>query len=158
MTPTELDKFLKHEGSIGERILRRQAKAKAGLSDLEARVPPAIKARARPFYESARAAIDAPGLPRTSRPVNADGGATFHFAVTRVTKGSPVLNKAGLTKSGLAIAHQAYVERPHASEKLHTPEGLSTNIEMTALENDGFHRCARARLPRAIAGRQKPHP
>ena len=48
----------------------------------------------------------------------------------------PVLNKAGLTKSGLAIAHQIYVERPHASEKLRTADGLSTNIEMTALEPD----------------------
>ena len=76
MIPTELDKFLQQQGSIGERILRRQANAKARLSDLEAKVPPAIKTRARPFYESARAAIDAPGLPRTSRPVNADGGAT----------------------------------------------------------------------------------
>ena len=126
MTEGELELFLAKEGSIGERIMRQQANAKARIDAFALKVATAERLNLHPILDAARAALEQPGLPRTTRPTNRDGGTSFHFAISKVTKESGALMVPGLAPRGAAEAHQAYVERKNRAEKLLDADGLSS--------------------------------
>ena len=71
-------------------------------------------------------ALMRPGVAPATRPVNKDGGSTFHFALTFVSKGSAFTRMSGGDRTGSAAAHEAYIEREGAAERL--DEKLEQNV------------------------------
>lgn len=61
-------------------------------------------------------ALDRPGVAPTRKPKNADGGETFHFALTTVSKTSSFTRLLTGEREGSAAAHESYIEREDAPE------------------------------------------
>lgn len=82
------------------------------------------------------------------RPLSRDGAVTCHFSQTSVSKTSPILARIRAAKAGRcyqgsrAVAHEAYIERPGAAERLgparsRRATGRDGREQQAYLERDG---------------------
>ena len=82
------------------------------------------------------------------RPLSRDGAVTCHFSQTSVSKTSPILARIRAAKAGRcyqgsrAVAHEAYIERPGAAERLgparsRRAAGRDGPAQQAYLERDG---------------------
>ena len=103
--------------------------------------------------ETLRHLYGAPGVRFASRgererPLSRDGAVTCHFSQTSVSKTSPILARIRAAKAGRcyqgsrAVAHEAYIERPGAAERLGPARsrrvtGRDGPAQQAYLERDG---------------------
>jgi len=133
MAGASVDSYIRKQLGIGDRIARQAAKINQKVR---------IQAPTRPstgpsFASQVAAAIKRPGVTAVGRPKTAEGGTTFHFSITPVTKGSAATALAGGTaRPGAAAAHQQYVEREGAAE--HAPGISDEKLESLAAEQQAY--------------------
>ncbi len=88
------------------------------------------------------------GRGERERPLSRDGAVTCHFSQTSVSKTSPILARIRAAKAGRsyqgsrAVAHEAYIERPGAAERLgparsRRAAGRDGREQQAYLERDG---------------------
>jgi hypothetical protein len=107
-------------GRIQSRAERMVAKADRSTGRPAGNVRSMMKAFTRPGIRNARAYHDPRSLPSPPRPLSADGGQTFHFSITALSKTDPQITAAitGTKRKGTAASHAQYIEREGAAEEV----------------------------------------